>query len=221
MHIIKKQMRNKNPDELIKDGLIELGLAPSMDQISAFMTYLSELRKWNKTYNLTGLRKDEDIIIKHFIDSLLYLKAMPDGKIKVADIGSGAGFPGIPIKIIRPEIEMYLIEPSVKKSTFLNHIIRQLQLKEIEVIEKTVEGIRINRELFPSVDVAVTRALFSVKDFIKKTSHIIRQGGILILNKGPKVREEIKMLNKSVKYKILTIGLPLSNMKRYIIIVNQ
>jgi len=212
-------MRNKNPDELIKDGLIELGLVPSMDQINAFMTYLSELKKWNKTYNLTGLRKDEDIIIKHFIDSLLYLKAMPDGKIKVADIGSGAGFPGIPIKIIRPEIEMYLIEPSVKKSTFLSHIIRQLQLKEIEVIEKTVEGIRVNQELSLSVDIAVTRALFSVKDFIKKASHIVKQGGILILNKGPKVREEIKML-KNIKYEILTLDLPLSDIKRYIIVVN-
>lgn len=220
MHIIgTKLMRNKNPDELIKDGLIELGLVPSMDQINAFMTYLSELKKWNKTYNLTGLRKDEDIIIKHFIDSLLYLKAMPDGKTKVADIGSGAGFPGIPIKIIRPEIEMYLIEPSVKKSAFLSHIIRQLQLKEIKVMEKTVEGIRVNQGLSLSVDIAVTRALFSVKDFIKKASHIVKQGGILILNKGPKVREEIKML-KNIKYEILTLDLPLSDIKRYIIVVN-
>jgi len=207
------------PDEFIKDGLIELGFIPSMNQINAFTTYLSELKKWNKTYNLTGLRKDEDIIIKHFIDSLLYLKAMPEGKIKVADIGSGAGFPGIPIKIIRPEIEMYLIEPSVKKSAFLGHMIRQLQLKEIEVIAKTVEEIRVNQELSISVDVAVTRALFSIKDFIKKASHIVKQDGILILNKGPKVREEIKML-KDIKYEILTLGLPLSGIKRYIIVVN-
>ena len=212
-------MRNKNPDELIKDGLIELGLIPSMNRINAFTTYLYELKKWNKTYNLTGLKKDEDIIIKHFIDSLLYLKVMPEGKIKVADIGSGAGFPGIPIKIIRPEIEMYLIEPSVKKSAFLRHITRRLQLKEIEVIEKTVEEIRVNQNLSLSVDVAVTRALFSIKDFIKKASHIVKQDGILILNKGPKVREEIKML-KDIKYEILTLGLPLSGIKRYVIVVN-
>ena len=212
-------MRNKNPDELIKDGLIELGLIPSMNQINTFTTYLYELKKWNKTYNLTGLKKDEDIIIKHFIDSLLYLKAMPDGKTKVADIGSGAGFPGIPIKIIRPEIEMYLIEPSVKKSAFLRHITRRLQLKEIEVIEKTVEEIRVNQNLSLSVDVAVTRALFSIKDFIKKASHIVKQDGILILNKGPKVREEIKML-KDIKYEFLTLGLPLSGIKRYVIVVN-
>ena len=82
------------------------------------MTYLSELKKWNRAYNLTGLAKDEDIIIKHFLDSLLYLKAIPQGALQVADIGTGAGFPGIPITIIRPEIEMYLIEPSGKKVRF-------------------------------------------------------------------------------------------------------
>ena len=212
-------MHNKNPDELIKDGLIELGLIPSMNRINAFTTYLYELKKWNKAYNLTGLKKDEDIIIKHFIDSLLYLKVMPEGKIKVADIGSGAGFPGIPIKIIRPDTEMYLIEPSAKKSAFLGHMIRQLQLKEIKVIEKSVEEIRVNQELSVSVNVAVTRALFSIKDFIKKASHIVKQDGILILNKGPKAREEIKML-KDIIYQILTLGLPLSGIKRYIVVVN-
>ena len=69
------------------------------------MTYLSELKRWNKAYNLTGITKDEDIVIKHFLDSLLYLKAMPTDELRVADIGSGAGFPGIPMKIIRPEID--------------------------------------------------------------------------------------------------------------------
>ncbi len=213
-------MYDKRHDELIKAGIIELGLTPLKVRIDAFMTYLSELKRWNKTYNLTGLRKDEDIIIKHFLDSILYLNVMPDGKIKVADIGSGAGFPGIPIKIIRPEIEMYLIEPSMKKSAFLRHIIRELQLKKIEVIEKRLEEIRVNKELPLSVDIAVTRALFSIKDFIKKASHIVKKGGILILNKGPKVKEEIKIL-KDIKYEMLTFCLPLSDIKRYLVVVNQ
>src|SRR4030043_775315 len=220
MHIIgTKLMRNKNPDELIKDGLIELGLVPTIDQINAFMTYLSELKKWNRTYNLTGLKKDEDIIIKHFLDSLLYLKVIPDGEIKVADVGSGAGFPGIPMKIIRPETGMNLIESSGKKSAFLRHIIRELELKKIEVIEKRIEEIKVNQELSLPVDIAVTRALFSIKDFIKKASHIVKQGGILILNKGPKVKEELRII-KDIKYEIVTVNLPLSDIKRNIVIVN-
>jgi 16S rRNA (guanine527-N7)-methyltransferase len=104
----------KKTDELLEKGINELGITPSKQQINNFITYLSELKKWNKAYNLTGLKKDEDIIIKHFLDSLLYLKAIPHGEITVADVGSGAGFPGIPIKIIRPEIDMYLVEPSRK-----------------------------------------------------------------------------------------------------------
>lgn len=211
-------MHDKKPDELLRDGIIELGLTPSKEQINAFMAYLSELKKWNKAYNLTALKKDEDIIIKHFLDSLLYLKAIPNGEIRIADVGSGAGFPGIPIKIIMPEIEMFLIEPSRKKSAFLNHIIRQLKLERIEVIEKRIEEIKVGRELPFSVDAAVTRALFSIGDFIKKAKPIVREGGILILNKGPKVREEIRTI-KDLNYEILHLSLPLSDVKRNIVVI--
>lgn len=204
---------------LLEKGLKELGYVPEMDIVRSFMTYLSELKRWNKAYSLTSLRKDEDIVIRHFLDSLLYLKAMPESTTRVADVGSGAGFPGIPIGIIRPEIEMYLIEPSRKKSAYLRHIKRQLGLRKISVIEKRIEEVEVDNELPLPVDVAVTRALFSIKDFFKKTSHIVRQGGILILNKGPKVKEEINLL-KDIRCRVLTFSLPLSNMKRNIVVVS-
>jgi 16S rRNA (guanine527-N7)-methyltransferase len=206
-------------EELLRDGFVELGLTFSDEQINAFTIYLSELKKWNKAYNLTGLKKDKDIIIKHFLDSLLYLNVMPYGEITAADIGSGAGFPGIPIKIIRPEIEMYLIEPSMKKTAFLIYIIKKLRLKKIEVIEKRIEDIKVAQELPSPVDIAVTRALFTIKDFMKKSSHIVKRGGILILNKGPKVKDELKML-KDFRSKILNVNLPLSNIKRFLVVVN-
>jgi 16S rRNA (guanine527-N7)-methyltransferase len=213
-------MHDKKPDEILRDGIIELGFTASKEQINAFMTYLSVLKKWNKAYNLTSLEKNEDIIIKHFLDSLLYLKAILEGEIRIADVGSGAGFPGIPIKIIRPETEIFLIEPSRKKSAFLRHVIRQLKLKGIEVIEKRIEETRVSHELPFAVDVAVTRALFSIRDFIKKAKPIVREGGILILNKGPKVQEELKVL-KDMKYEILTLGLPMSDIKRHIVTISK
>ncbi len=209
---------SKSTIGLLKEGLVELGLPPSDDLLNAFMTFLAELRKWNRAYNLTGLKKDEDIVIKHFLDSLLYLNAMPDGELKVADIGSGAGFPGIPIKIIRPEIEMYLIEPSKKKSAFLRHIIRQLRMERIEVLEKSIEEIRVNQELPSPVDIAISRALFDIKEFIKKASHILKPDGTLILNKGPKVKEELKTLG-NMRYEQLDVSLPLSRITRHIIVV--
>ncbi len=204
------------PAKILRKGLIELGFKISEEQVRIFLLYLSELRKWNKAYNLTGLKKDEDIIIKHFLDSLLYLKVMPEGEIRVADIGSGAGFPGIPIKIIRPEIEMYLVEPTGKKCMFLTNIIRLFDLSNIEVLGKRVEELKISRDLKSSVDVAVTRALFNINEFIKKASHIVKREGILILNKGPKVKEEIKR-SKDVIYDILEVNLPFSNASRYIV----
>jgi 16S rRNA (guanine527-N7)-methyltransferase len=209
-------MHDRKPEELLRIGLLESGITPSDEQINAFMRYLSELKKWNKAYNLTGLKKDEDIIIKHFLDSLLYLKAMPAETMRVADIGSGAGFPGIPGKIIRPEIEMYLIEPSGKKTAFLRHIIWQLQLKKIEVIEKRIEELKVNQGLPFAVDIAVTRALFDVSGFIRKASPIVKQGGILILNKGPKAIEEVAKL-KNISCELLTVDLPLSDIKRHIV----
>jgi len=201
-------------EELLRKGLIALGLTTSEQQIEAFITYLNELKKWNRVYNLTGIKKDEDIIVKHFLDSLLYLEALPAGKIEVADIGSGAGFPGIPLKIIRPEIGLYLIEPSGKKSAFLRNIIRKLDLKKIEVIEKRVEDIKG----LLTVDVALTRALFGVKEFARKASPLVREGGVLILSKGPRVREELKNL-KDIRYDLLTVAIPLSEIKRHLVVV--
>jgi 16S rRNA (guanine527-N7)-methyltransferase len=209
-----------NIRELLKKGLCELGLTFFEEQIDSFMLFLSELKKWNRAYNLTGIREDKDIVEKHFLDSLLYLKAMPEGAVSVADIGSGAGFPGIPVKIIRPEIEMYLIESSGKKTAFLRHIVKKIRLDKIEVIEKRVEEVQAGRELPFPVDITVTRALYSIGEFIEKSSHLVKKGGILILSKGPKVSEEVNQL-RDVQYEILTCALPLSELKRHIVVVKK
>jgi 16S rRNA (guanine527-N7)-methyltransferase len=206
--------------ELLEKGLVDLGMAFSEEQIHAFMLFLAELKKWNRAYNLTGIGEDKEIVVKHFLDSLLYLKVIPEGAVTVADIGSGAGFPGIPVKIMRPETVMYLIESSGKKTAFLRHIIKKIGLDTIDVIEKRVEGIQSGRELPSPIDVAVTRALFSVREFIDKASHLVKQGGILILSKGPKVSEEVNVL-RDVQYEILSFKLPLSDMKRHIVVVRK
>jgi 16S rRNA (guanine527-N7)-methyltransferase len=111
---------------------------------------------------------------------------------------------------------VYLIEPTGKKCIFLRNIIRQLYLKQIEVIEKRVEEVNVNQELALPVEILVTRALFDIKDFVKKASHIVKKEGLLILNKGPKVKKEIKMLI-NVTYDLLEVKLPYSDAKRYIV----
>lgn len=179
------------------------------------MIYLSELKRWNRAYNLTALKADEDIVIKHFLDSLLYLRAIPEGEISVMDVGSGAGFPGIPIKIMRPDIEMHLLEPSRKKAGFLRHIIRMLRLDGIEVIEKRIEDVSLL-----VVDVAITRALFDIKEFIGKAFSHLSEGGRLVVSKGPRVSEELKAV-KGIDYELLTLTLPFSTIKRFIVVINN
>ncbi len=115
------------------------------------MIYLKQLKEWNKTTNLTSIVKDEEVVIKHFIDSIAAIKAEDfiDGSL-IFDIGSGAGFPGIPIKILRPDLRLVLVEPSKKKSSFLRYIIGLLKLSDVDVFEGSLEQLAdnfINREL--------------------------------------------------------------------------
>ena len=222
--------KTSTPESILIKGFKDLSLPLDSEKIKAFMNYLSELKKWNKTYNLTSLKRDEDIIIKHFLDSLLYLRALPEGRLvgqpsrlseigqpsglSVMDVGSGAGFPGVPLKIIRPELRLYLVEPSRKKAGFLDYLVRTLKFEDVVVIEKRIEDVS-----GILVDVALTRALFDIKDFYKKASHLLRKDGRLILSKGPKVEEEIRQLKEGLRFETLKVRLPLTDIYRYIVII--
>ncbi|GBE03793.1 MAG TPA: 16S rRNA (guanine(527)-N(7))-methyltransferase RsmG [Nitrospirae bacterium] len=206
-------------EELLKKGLEEAGISCSEIQLSFFMVFLKELKKWNRTYNLSALKTDQDIIIKHFIDSLLYLKAIPDGQLRIADVGAGAGFPGIPIKIARPEIDMTLIEPTGKKALFQRHIIRLLGLSGINVLELRVEEIGKDEAPF---DIIVSRATFSLGEFLKMTCPYIKEEGLLIVSKGPKVHEELKEddlpVRNAVK-EVIELRLPLADAVRNLVVL--
>lgn len=182
------------PEDLLKQGLTELDISCSEKQVRAFLTYLSELKKWNRAYNLTGLKTDDDIIIKHFLDSLLYIKALPSSPFHMADIGTGAGFPGMPVKITMPEIALTLIESSRKKAAFLRNIVRTLGLKRVAVLEERIE--HLGSEFGQSFDTIVSRATFSIREFLAVACPYVRPGGTLVLNKGPKVRDELTELEK-------------------------
>ncbi|TNF53832.1 16S rRNA (guanine(527)-N(7))-methyltransferase RsmG [bacterium] len=188
------------PEELLKKGLSDIGFPFSEEQIQAFMTYLAELKKWNRAYNLTALKTDEDIVTKHFLDSVLYFKAVPGSMktLKLADIGTGAGFPGIPIKILCPEADITLLEPSRKKTAFLRHMLRTLHFKEgITLLEKRIETLGENYKR--TFDLIVSRATFTLEDFLEKACPYVKRKGKLVLSKGPKAFDEIDSLNNSQK----------------------
>ena len=202
--------------ELLKKGLMEMGLIPAEDLVAGFLSYTSELKKWNRAYNLTALKNDRDIITKHFLDSLLFLKAFPESLQTVCDAGSGAGFPGVPIAMIKSELSIFLVEPSRKKCAFLRNLKKNLALNNITVLESRVEDlIDIN------FDVIVTRALFSIDEFIKKTKSIVKQDGCLIMSKGPKFQDELKEIPPSVHFEHITAILPLISLKRNLIRITR
>ena len=210
---------NMNPKELLVKGALEIGFSCSTKDINKFMIFLSELKKWNKTYNLTALKTDNDIIIKHFLDSILYLKPFPEGRLNIADAGSGAGFPGIPIKIISPDINVTLIESSRKKATFLRHIIRLLNLTGISVIEERIED--LGDEYKKSFDIVVSRATFKIKRFVEIASPYLKENGLLVLSKGPRLIEELDEMPYDGCYveSILNLQLPFIEDKRNLILL--
>ncbi len=226
--------KNKDVKWLLKKGLDELGFSCSEEQVIAFMAYLSELKRWNRAYNLTALKTDEDIIIKHFLDSILYLKAIEEialprhagarndrrEVLKIADAGTGAGFPGIPIKIIRPELDMTLIESSRKKSVFLRHIIRVLKLNRISVLNNRIETLGKGYE--KTYDVIVSRATFKIKDFLKQACPYVKEDGCLVLSKGPNIfGEETNFLNELHSQNVIreVVNLPLTKAKRNLLML--
>jgi len=202
--------------EIIAEGLVLLEIKPVEGLIERFLFLLHELKRWNRAYNLTAITEDEDIIVKHFLDSLLYLRFIPIGSYSLCDIGSGAGFPGLPIAFVRDELNISLVEPSGKKSIFLRHIKKKLKLANVEIIQSRVEDLKR-----VSFDILVTRALFTISEFIKKAEHLVEDKGFFIMNKGPAIDDELKEVSGNVHIEIVKTKLPLTSIERNIVKITK
>ncbi len=212
-----------NTEALLKKNLNEIGISISEKQMQSFMCFLAELKKWNKTYNLTAIKKDSEIVTKHFIDSLLYLRTIPSGTLNLADTGTGAGFPGIPIKIVRPEIDLTLIEPTRKKASFLRHCVRQLELSSINIVEQRLENLGNEHE--GAYDYMVSRAAFSIKEFVDMGCPYLRKGGRLVISKGPGIFDELEEALENAPYirqhvkELHRLQLPFSTAERNLLVM--
>lgn len=220
MQDIKDFFKQSLSKEIVEELCLPINLNNIDEFIDPFIVFLRELKRWNKAYNLTAIEEEREIVIKHFIDSLLYVYFIKDKSLTIADVGSGAGFPGIPIAIVRPYLKIKLIEPSWKKCAFLKHIKRKLELKNIEIIEAKAEDIS---EKF---DIVVSRALWSIKNFIKNCSHLLKEEGFFLISKSLKSEEELKDLPSKVKIEIKEFTLPQAfdsskKLKRFIIKVED
>ena len=167
-----------------------------MDKLSNI--YIDEIIAWNQKFNLTGLKTKDDIKLKLYDDSLNIAKAVDlSEKIKVIDIGCGAGFPGIPLKIEFPEIELTLIDSVAKKIDFIRHVINILDLKNTEAICGRAEDIaNDHREKF---DLAVSRAVAKLNTLCEYCLPFVKIGGSFIAQKGPDIEEEVSSAMSAIE----------------------
>ena len=171
----------------------ELGVRLSPEQLGLFQTYLLELRAWNRKTNLTAITDPEEIIVKHFLDSLACSKGLVDlsNDPELLDIGSGAGFPGLPLKIVMPELIVTLLEPASKKIAFLRHIVGTLQLKNVKARPKTIENFFLDHANHKKFSYVISRAL-NMSPIIERCFNLLSAEGRLILCRSKPLSETEK-----------------------------
>ncbi|MEW6184268.1 MAG: 16S rRNA (guanine(527)-N(7))-methyltransferase RsmG [Thermodesulfobacteriota bacterium] len=177
-------------------------------QLNQFMDYLSLLLKWNRRLNLTALRSVQEIIPKHFLDSLLPLPYIPQGA-KLLDVGSGAGFPGLPIKILRPLQPLTLLESSAKKNSFLKEVIRRLSLAAVDVRQAYLgkgSSFRPNDDLF---DIIITRAVGKPLELLSAAHPYLKTGGRVLLMQGCKGSARIQEMESQIVRRGFQLNPPL------------
>jgi 16S rRNA (guanine527-N7)-methyltransferase len=188
---------------LLSKNARNLGIELNERQLLQFDVYNNELLNWNAKTNLISENSSGEIITRHFLDSLTAGQFIPKPNARIIDIGSGAGFPGIPLKIAQPALDIYLLEANRKKVSFLKHIIRLLNLSEVIVLHDRVENIMKKDSLKEKFDILISRATFKLVELLPLGEFFLAPDGQLITLKGPKVDEEIKQcLPVKNKYKI-------------------
>lgn len=179
---------NEDLWNLLIDGALELGVELSELQVERFVIYMEELQKWNEKINLTSIVEDKEIIVRHFLDSLVLCKFLDDGE-KVLDMGSGAGFPGFALKIARPALDVTCMDKVEKKVKFMRHIIRKLELDGARAVSARAEDETVLNELARSFDVVVSRAFSGIEDFLSLSIPYLKEGGRILAVKGRRSEE--------------------------------
>jgi len=219
---------------LIIDGAGHFGVRINRDQAQQFALHADLMLKWNRTSNLTAITDSVDVAVKHFLDSIITGPLISLGAT-VLDIGSGAGFPGIPLKIMIPSLQVTLIDASRKKISFLKHVIRTLNLENIEAHHVRAEDFAKKPAAANRFDVVTSRALTSIKDFVLMAAPLLAKDGVIIALKGPDLQQEIEAFqlqtnthtgllrigNVQYSLKLETCTLPYLELHRSIIIFTQ
>lgn len=214
-------------DEL-KIAATEYGLNLTEDQISAFNKYYELLYEWNKKINLTAITEPKDVAIKHMVDSLSCFKAdLFKENISLIDVGTGAGFPGLPLKIFYPSLKLTLLDSLNKRVKFLQLVVDELGLKDVEVIHTRSEEAARNKKYREKFDLATARAVARLPIICEYCLPFVKDGGTFIALKGRQYEEEATQAQKAIKIlggeiaDIMPVKLPEIDDKRAVIYIKK
>jgi len=194
---------------LLESGLNALNLPYTPEQIEQLLAFIKLIAKWNKAYNLTAVRNNEDMARLHILDSLAILPHI-EGK-RVIDIGTGAGLPGIPLAIFLPDVEFVLLDSNAKKTRFVQQVILELKLKNVSVLHHRVEDYQPEQ----GFDTVTMRAFASLPDIMKLTAHLLDAHGVLLAMKGQIPEAELAEIK--AKTTLITIKVPTVEAERCLV----
>ena len=209
-----------NKEEFVRE-LEKLNIIPTAKQLEQLNEFYQLLIEWNEKINLTRITEEKDVYLKHFYDSLTLKKVVDlENQKSLCDVGTGAGFPGIVLKIMYPNLKVVLIDSLLKRVNYLNEIIKKLDLKDIEAIH--IRG----EEYKGKFDVVTSRAVANIEKLVQYTMHLVDKDGIFVAMKG-NIEEELngkvkkKLQNKYKIEKIEEFFLPIENSKRSLIVMKN
>ena len=220
------EMQKEKFIEIMQEKLKKLEIHFSMEQTEQFFEYMKLLIEWNEKINLTAITEPEEIITKHFIDSLTILKYIKND-YKVVDVGTGAGFPGIPLCIMNPTIKMTLVDSLNKRLIFLQEVVNTLKLKNIEIVHARAEELGQNIKYRETFDVATSRAVANLSTLSEYLIPLVKINGKIISMKASNAKQEIDEAQNAIQIlggqieSIEEFNLPESDIGRTVIIINK
>ena len=218
-----------NNSYLISEGVKQLGYSVAPEAISQLLSYLEALKQWNARINLTAIRTDRGIIIRHFLDSLAGLEALPaenspEAPWRMMDVGTGAGFPGLPIKILRPKIQLTLLEPRKKKAAFLHSVCGQLGLQGVSILAERLEMLAKQPQHQGRYDILMSRAL-KASEFLGPASSLLHGGGRIVLWAAAQAGEDLLQKNKGFsgwdRSRVVSYRLPFEGVERSLVMLQK